>query len=596
MMTQYKINKTFAGITALLMLTVGVMSVPTTAHAVSPPTVNLGSAASFATLARGYIVTGANMTFHGNAASGAYVTTGATNTINGSTYSGAATTIGATNSITGDLNSGAAITLGAGATVSGTQFLSPGANYTNATSFYSAAVSSLDAAINDIGSRASTALASGALGGTTLTPGVYSSAASLDITGTLTLDAQNNPDAVFIIKSDSFLVTAASSVVVLAGQAQAKNVFWAPMGYYTAGASSILKGNVLATTYISIGAQASMEGRLQSQTSYVSFGVGGPSSVFGIPGIGTPGIGTPGTGTPSVPTSTAPGAPTIGAVTAGNGQAIVSWSPPASNGGSPITGYTVTASPGGQTATTTGATGVVVPGLTNGTPYTFTVTATNGTGISVPSAPSASVTPNAGAILLGAPTIGVATAGNGQSIVTWAPPASNGGSPITGYTVTASPGGQTATTTGATGVVVPALTNGTPYTFTVTAINRTGTSLPSAPSAPVTPNAGATNSPVSNPTKPEMGDARVIFKGKRNSTGKMVWKIVKGRELRIPDGALFTAVKSPIRSQVVAKNVKLGAKKAKSLAREFDGATFKSGKAIPGNLWRGRSIRIIANF
>jgi hypothetical protein len=93
-----------------------------------------------------------------------------------------------------------------------------------------------------------------------------------------------------------------------------------------------------------------------------------------------------------------------------------------------------------------------------------------------------------------------------------------------------------------------------------------------------------------------MGNSRVIFKGKRNSAGKMVWKIVKGNKLEIPAGALFTAVKSPIKSQVVAGNVKRGAIKAKALARKFDGATFKSGKAIPGKAWRGKSIRIIVNF
>ena len=188
--------------------------------------------------------------------------------------------------------------------------------------------------------------------------------------------------------------------------------------------------------------------------------------------------------TPTAP-STVPGAPTIGTASAGNAQASVTFTAPVSNGGSAITGYTVTSSPGNITGTGA-ASPITVTGLTNGTAYTFTVTATNAIGNSVASSASNSVTPVAPSIVPGAPTIGTASAGNAQASVTFTSPVSNGGSAITGYTITSSPGGLTGTGT-ASPITVSGLTNGTAYTFTVTATNLIGTSLASAASNSVTP-------------------------------------------------------------------------------------------------------------
>jgi uncharacterized protein YhjY with autotransporter beta-barrel domain len=92
--------------------------------------------------------------------------------------------------------------------------------------------------------------------------------------------------------------------------------------------------------------------------------------------------------------TTVPGAPTIGTATPGDSQATVTFNAPASNGGTPITAYTVTSSPGGITSMC-GNSPCTVIGLTNGTAYTFTVTAANSVGTGAASSASNSVTPAA---------------------------------------------------------------------------------------------------------------------------------------------------------------------------------------------------------
>ncbi|MDP6496211.1 MAG: fibronectin type III domain-containing protein, partial [Dehalococcoidia bacterium] len=83
-------------------------------------------------------------------------------------------------------------------------------------------------------------------------------------------------------------------------------------------------------------------------------------------------------------TPTAPGTPTEVFAIPSDVSAVVAWTAPTSDGGSPITLYTVTSVPGGLTATTT-STSTTVTGLTQNTAYTFTVTATNAAGTSASS-------------------------------------------------------------------------------------------------------------------------------------------------------------------------------------------------------------------
>lgn len=131
----------------------------------------------------------------------------------------------------------------------------------------------LTTAYNDAEGRTSDeiVLLSGNLGGLTLTPGLYKSSGSLEISsGDLTFDAKGNANAVFIIQIASTLTTSSDRKVILAGGAKASNIFWQVGTSATLGTTSVMKGTIMADQSIAVNTGASVEGRLLARIAAVT--------------------------------------------------------------------------------------------------------------------------------------------------------------------------------------------------------------------------------------------------------------------------------------------------------------------------------------
>ena len=130
----------------------------------------------------------------------------------------------------------------------------------------------LTIAYNDAAGRTLDAvLVAGNLGGLTLAPGLYKSATSLEISsGDLTLDAQGDPNAVWVFQMGSTLITTVGRQVILTGGAQAANIFWQVGSSATIGGSSVFKGNILALASITMNTGATLDGRALAQNGAVA--------------------------------------------------------------------------------------------------------------------------------------------------------------------------------------------------------------------------------------------------------------------------------------------------------------------------------------
>src|SRR5207302_19945 len=215
--------------------------------------------------------------------------------------------------------------------------------------------------------------------------------------------------------------------------------------------------------------------------------------------------------------ATAPGAPRNLQATPGDGQVTLNWQAPSDDGGSPILLYTIYRgnSSGGESflitvplvTTYTDAT------VTNGVTYYYKVSATNAVGEG-PKSNEASATPSAPATPPGAPQGLSATPGDTTVSLTWSPPSSNGGSPITNYKIyrRTAGGGETliATIGNQLSYSDGGLTNGVTYYYKVSAVNNEGEG-PKSNEASATPIAPTTAPGAPRDLGAVAGDATVAL-------------------------------------------------------------------------------------
>jgi hypothetical protein len=152
----------------------------------------------------------------------------------------------------------------------------------------------LTTAYNDAAGRASTATISQDLAGQTLTAGVYTAATSMGLSGTLTLDGQGNPAAVFVFQAGSTLTTGSGSRVALVNGASPCNVFWQVGSSATLGTSTQFVGTVMALTSASLTTNATVQGRVLARNGAVTL----DSNVITSPGCAIPPT-SPGTSGPT---------------------------------------------------------------------------------------------------------------------------------------------------------------------------------------------------------------------------------------------------------------------------------------------------------